>query len=168
MLILQNVITKSTRKNDDYSLCGKRVDVKWDRSLVFCFGHFLVTILSPFDVLDHFLPLPPLQQGELFIWSAANGGVTNGGLRGVTRVSGLLSWKSAEIDLSAFFCLFRPFPEGPDSTWKIQKAEEKGLFPQISSDLLKPPSLNSHLRHSKLSYVGWCKSPPNSDPHPPP
>ena len=42
---------------------------------------------------------------------------------------------------SPFFCLFRPFPEGAKSTWKIQKTEEKGLFPQISSDFLKPPSL---------------------------
>ena len=42
---------------------------------------------------------------------------------------------------SPFFCLFRPFPEGPKSSWKIQKTEEKGLFPQISSDFLKPPSL---------------------------
>ena len=40
-----------------------------------------------------------------------------------------------------FFCLFCPFPEGAKSTWEIQKTEEKGLFPQISSDLLKPPSL---------------------------
>ena len=71
-------------------------------------------------------------------WSAANGGVTNGGLRGV--------WPPVlEIGqnrpFSPFFCLFHPFPEGPKSTWKIQKTEEKGLFPQISSDLLKPPSL---------------------------
>ena len=42
---------------------------------------------------------------------------------------------------SPFFCLFRPLPEGAKSTWEIQKTEEKGLFPQISSDLLKPPSL---------------------------
>ena len=42
---------------------------------------------------------------------------------------------------SPFFCLYRPFPEGAKSTWKIQKTEEKGLFPKISSDLLKPPSL---------------------------
>ena len=41
----------------------------------------------------------------------------------------------------ALFCLFRPFPEGAKSTWEIQKTEEKGLFPQISSDLLKPLSL---------------------------
>ena len=40
-----------------------------------------------------------------------------------------------------FSALFRPFPEGPNSTWKIQKTEEKGPFPQISSDLLKPQSL---------------------------
>ena len=71
-------------------------------------------------------------------WAAANGGVTNGGLRGV--------WPPfPEIGrnrpFSPFFCLFRPFPEGPKSTWKIQKTEEKGLFPQISLDLLKPPSL---------------------------
>ena len=42
---------------------------------------------------------------------------------------------------SHFFSLFRPFPEGTKSTWEIQKTVEKGLFPQISSDLLKPPSL---------------------------
>ena len=46
---------------------------------------------------------------------------------------------------SAFFALFLPFspffPEGAKSTWEIQKTEEKGLFPQISSDFLKPPSL---------------------------
>ena len=69
---------------------------------------------------------------------AANGGVTNGGLRGV--------WPPfPEIGRNRpfppFFCLSRPFPEGTKSTWEIQKTEEKGLFPQISSDLLKPPSL---------------------------
>ena len=42
---------------------------------------------------------------------------------------------------SPFFCLFHPFPEGEKSTWEIQKTKEKGLFLQISSDLLKPPSL---------------------------
>ena len=71
-------------------------------------------------------------------WAATNGGVTNGGLRGV--------WPPfLEIGrnrpFSTFFCLIRPFLEGAKSTWKIQKTEEKGLFPQISSDLLKPPSL---------------------------
>ena len=71
-------------------------------------------------------------------WAAANGGVANGGLRGV--------WPPfLEIGrnrpFSPFFCLFRPFPEGAKSTGEIQKTQEKGLFPQISSDLLKPPSL---------------------------
>ena len=42
---------------------------------------------------------------------------------------------------SSDFCFFRPFPEGPNGAWKIHKMKEKGLFPQISSDLLKPPSL---------------------------
>ena len=75
-------------------------------------------------------------------WDAANGGVTNGGLRGV--------WPPfLEIvrnrPKSPFFCLFRPFPEGAKSTWEIQKTEEKGLFPQISSDFLKPPSLKPPL-----------------------
>ena len=74
----------------------------------------------------------------MILSAAANGGVTNGGLRGV--------WPPfLEIGrnrpFSPFFCLFRPFPEGAKSTWEIQKTEEKGLFPQISSDLLKPPSL---------------------------
>ena len=73
-----------------------------------------------------------------FSWAAANGGVTNGGLRG--------DWSPfLEIGrnrpFSPFFCLFHPLPEGAKSTWKIQKTEEKGLFPQISSDLLKPPPL---------------------------
>ena len=45
---------------------------------------------------------------------------------------------------SAFFAPFLPFrtfPEGSKSTRKIQKMQEKGSFPQISSDLLEPPSL---------------------------
>ena len=68
--------------------------------------------------------------------AAANGGVTNGGLRGV--------WPPfPEIGrnrpFSPFFCLFCPFPEGLKSTCKNQKTEEKGLFPQISSYFLKHP-----------------------------
>ena len=71
-------------------------------------------------------------------WDAANGGVTNGGLRGVwPPFLGIGPFRP----FSPFFCLFCPFPEGAKSTWEIQKTEEKGLFPQISSDLLKPPSL---------------------------
>ena len=68
-------------------------------------------------------------------WSAGNGGVTNGGLRGV--------WPPVLVEIGLFhpfLCLFAP-PPPPKSTWKIQKTEEKGLFPQISSVLLKPPSL---------------------------
>ena len=71
-------------------------------------------------------------------WAAANGGVTNGGLRGVWPPFPKIG---RNRPFSPFSCLFRPFPEGAKSTWKIQKTEEKGLFPQISSDLLKPPSL---------------------------
>ena len=40
---------------------------------------------------------------------------------------------------SAFFALF--FEARSKSTWEIQKTEAKGLYPQISSDLLKPPPL---------------------------
>ena len=72
------------------------------------------------------------------IWAAANGGVTNGGLRGVWPPFLEIGRNRPK---SPFFCLFRPFPEGAKSTWEIQKTEEKGLFPQISSDFLKPPSL---------------------------
>ena len=71
-------------------------------------------------------------------WAAANGGVTNRGLRGVWPPSPEIG---RNRPFSPFFCLFRPFPEGWKSTLKTQKTEEKGLFPQISSDLLKPPSL---------------------------
>ena len=57
-------------------------------------------------------------------------------------MSGRPSRKSAEIGLfrpfSAFFALFRRVRRAPG---KYQKTEEKGLYPQISSDFLKPPSL---------------------------
>ena len=93
-----------------------------------------------------------------------NGGVTNGGLRGV--------WPpfleiSRNRPFSPFFRLFRPFPEGPNSTWEIQKTEEeKGLFPQISSDFLKPPSLKPpfaalqiwHKRGFCMPYVWVCNT----------
>ena len=71
-------------------------------------------------------------------WASANGGVTNGGLRGV-RPPFLEIGQNRPF--SSVFCLFSPFYGGCESTWEIQKTEEKGLFPQISSDLLKPPSL---------------------------
>ena len=103
---------------------------------------------------------------EPLSWAAANGGVTNGGLRGV--------WPPfLEIGrnrpFSPFFCLLRPFPDGTKSTWEIQKTEEKGLFPQISSDLLNPPSLKPpfaapqlrFLRSSSLTYSKNCKCQPS-------
>ena len=71
------------------------------------------------------------------IWAAANGGVTNGGLRGV--------WLPfLEIGrnrpFSPFFCLFRPFPEGAKSTWDPEN-EGKGPFSSDILRLLEPPSL---------------------------
>ena len=82
-------------------------------------------------------------------WAAANGGVTNGGLRGV--------WPPfLEIGrnrpFSPFFCLFRRFPEGAKSTWETQRTEEKGLFPQITSAFLKPPSLKPPFAALQLPY----------------
>ena len=56
-------------------------------------------------------------------------------------LKGCLATLPGNRPFSPFLCLFRPFPEGAKSTWEILKTEEKGLFPQISSDLLKPPSL---------------------------
>ena len=67
----------------------------------------------------------------LINWSAANGG-----LRGVWLP---LLEIGQNRPFSPFFFLFRPFLEGAKSTWEFQKMEENGLFPQISSGLLKPP-----------------------------
>ena len=97
-----------------------------------------------------------------FSWAAANGGVTNGGLRGVWPP---LLEIGRNRPFSPFFCLFRPFPEGAKSTWETQKTEEKGLFPQISSELLKPPSLEppfaalqfSHRLKSFSGAVSFCR-----------
>ena len=36
--------------------------------------------------------------------------------------------------------LASPFREGLKSTWEIQRTQERGLVPQISSDWLKPVS----------------------------
>ena len=53
-----------------------------------------------------------------------------GGLKGCLAALPGNRPKSAFFGLFlAFFCLFRPFPEGAKSTWEIQKTEEKGLFP---------------------------------------
>ena len=91
--------------------------------------------------------------GCFLLWAAANGGVTNGGLRGV--------WLeiSRNRPKSPFFCLFRPFPEGPKSTREIQKTEEK-VFPQISSDLLKPPSLKPPFAALQLLLFQGCSEGP--------
>ena len=70
--------------------------------------------------------------------AAANVGVTNGGLR---RVWLPFLEIGRNRSFSPFLCLFRPFLDGAESAWEIQKTEEKDLFPQISSDLLKPTSL---------------------------
>ena len=96
-------------------------------------------------------PFPGSRARKILNWAAANGGVTNGALRGV--------WPPfPEIGrnrpFSPFFCRFRPFPEGAKSTWEIQKTEEKGLFPQISSDLLKPPSLKPPFAAPQLKNSG--------------
>ena len=50
---------------------------------------------------------------------------------------------------SPFFLPFSPFSRWPEEHQGISETAEKGLFPQISSDLLKPPSLKPHLQHSK-------------------
>ena len=69
-------------------------------------------------VLGLFYPQTPKPSVD---WAAANGGVTNRGI--------------------GLFLPFSPFPEGPHSTWKFQQTEGKDPFPQMSSDLPKPPSL---------------------------
>ena len=71
-------------------------------------------------------------------WAAANGGATNGDLRGVWPP---LLEIGRNRPFSPFVCLCSSFPDGPKSTWETQKTEEKGLFLRISSDLLEPPSL---------------------------
>ena len=63
---------------------------------------------------------------------------------------------------SAFFALFLPFSPFSggceEHLGNPENGGKKGIFPQISSDLLKPPSLNPHLRHSKKNII----SVPNS------
>ena len=75
---------------------------------------------------------------EIF-WAAANGGVTNGGLRGV--------WpRFLEVGrnrpFSPFFALLQRVQRAPGKY--TENGGKKHLLPQISSDwtdLLKPPSL---------------------------
>ena len=82
-------------------------------------------------------------------WAAANGGVTNGGLRGVWPPFPEIGWNRP---FSPFFCLFRPFPEGAKSTLKIRKTEEKAFFLRYPRISLNPHLLNPHLRHSNLDF----------------
>ena len=76
-------------------------------------------------------PSPNSKKTRKNTWAAANGGVTNGGLRGV--------WPpfleiSRNRPFSPFFCLFCPFPEGEKSTWGNPENRGKGPF---SSDILR-------------------------------
>ena len=68
-------------------------------------------------------------------------------------MSGLPSWKSAEIGLfppfSAFFALFRRARTAPGKS----PMEEKGLFPQLSSDLLKPPICGNPNQKPERGYI---------------
>ena len=81
-----------------------------------------------------------LMKFEVFDWAAANGGVTNGGLRGV--------WPPfLEIGrnrpFSPFFCLFSPFSGGCKE--HLGNPENGGKRPFSSDHLLNP-----HLRHSNF------------------
>ena len=78
-------------------------------------------------------------------------GCNKWGLKGCLAA---LSGNRPKSAFSPFFCFFRPFPEGAKSTWEIQKTEGKGLFPQISSDLLKPPSLKPPFAALQLRFPG--------------
>ena len=86
--------------------------------------------------------------------AAANGGVTNGGLRGVWPPSR----KSAEIGLfcpfSAFFALFRRVRRAPGKSRKRRKKAFFLRYPRIS---LNPHLLNPHLWHPKRE--GFCRNP---------
>ena len=75
-------------------------------------------------------------------WAAANGVVTNGGFKGCLDTLRLKTPKSA------FSGLFRPFStcfaplsrKSEEPSGESRKCQEKkGLCPQTSSDLLKPP-----------------------------
>ena len=98
-----------------------------------------VVLLTLFRVIwDFFDTLSTLRAGRpgnTFFWTVANGGVANGGLKGVSP-------PFLEIGrnrpFSAFFAVFRRVRSAPR---KSRKRRKKGLFPQISSDLLEPPSL---------------------------
>ena len=61
-----------------------------------------------------------------FLWAAANGGVTNGGLR---RVWPPFLEIGRNRPFSPFFCPFCPFPEGAKSTWRVQKRRNVARHP---------------------------------------
>ena len=66
-------------------------------------------------------------------WAAANGRVTNGGLRGLPPpFLGI----GRNRPFSPVFCLFRPFPEAPDNTWESPENGGKGPF---SSEIFRFP-----------------------------
>ena len=81
-------------------------------------------------------------------WAAANGGVTNGGLRGV--------WPPfLEIGRNrpfpALFALFRRVRRAPG---KSRKRRKKAFFLRYPQICLNPHLLNPHLRHPKLLRSG--------------
>ena len=103
------------------------------------------------------LPPPPQRTFVEFsrgsvCWAAANGGVTNGGLRGVWPP---LLEIGQNRPFSPFFCLFRPFPEGAKSTWEIQKTQEKAFFLRCPQICLNPHLVNPHLGHPKSENFPW-------------
>ena len=90
------------------------------------------------------------------LWSAANGGVTNGGLRGV--------WPSIlEIGrnrpFSPFFALFRRARRAPG---KSRKRRKKAFFLRYPQICLNPHLLNPHLRHSNFFFSLFCSLSPGS------
>ena len=73
-------------------------------------------------------------------------------------MSGLLSWKSAEIGLfrpfSAFFGLFRRARTAPE---KSRKRRKKAFFLRYPRICLNPHLLNPHLRHSNSDGLFWFR-----------
>ena len=88
-------------------------------------------------------------------WAAANGGVTNGGLRGVWPPV-LEIWAEIGLFRSVLLPFSSPFPEGPEEHLENPaKRSEKSLFRlrypgRFARHPLNPHLLNPHLRHSKI------------------
>ena len=103
-------------------------------------------------------PNRPSAPSPNHFWAAANGGVTNGGLRGVWPPFLEIGRNRPK---SPFFCRFRPFPEGAKSTWEIQGYLRKKAFflryPWIS---LNPHLLNPHLRPLLTTFGSFLFSTP--------